>query len=419
MATEVNAKNINTLPDGRYLIESGLYLVVRRGGLSRQYVLRYSFDGRRRDLSLGSPSIKRLTVARAEALKYRQMIAEHVDPLQLRQEQRAEAARRSETLDEYFESFYEAYTSSRSYLAPDTPKALRTKYRLYVSPIIGKRLIEEVDVDDVRRVLDPIWQTRPSIAKRVRSAMDMIFNYARRDGKLERPNPAVWRGNLDAYYPSIGKIHVPVHQPAPSLEELRRVMTEGLGELDRTTCQAFYAVALCASRLGEVAGLSWEEVDFRNGVLLVSPERRKDRKQEAFRIPITRQCEVILKLARGRRTTDYVFESPRRPWRGCPIDRSAVLNFFVKSMKYDYTVHGIRSTFRDWAAEKGVPDLVAEKCLMHAYGGAVFHAYQRSDLLEQRREVLQMWADTLISVDALAEAVSALPRDSFGDVKYR
>lgn len=119
MATEVNSKNINTLPDGRYLIESGLYLVVRRGGQSRQYVLRYSFDGRRRDLSLGSPSIKRLTVARAEALKYRQMIAEHVDPLQLRQEQRAEAARRSETLDEYFESFYEAYTTSRSYLAPE------------------------------------------------------------------------------------------------------------------------------------------------------------------------------------------------------------------------------------------------------------------------------------------------------------
>lgn len=274
-------------------------------------------------------------------------------------------------------------------------------------------------MDDVRRVLDPIWHNRPYIAHRVRSTMDTIFNYARRDGKLERPNPAVWRGNLDAYYPAFRKIHVTVHHPAPSLEELRRVMTEGLGEIDRTTCQAFYAIVLCASRLKEVAWLSWEEVDFRNGVLLVSPERRKDRKQEPFRIPITRQCEVILKLARGRRTTDYVFESPRRQKHGCPVEKTSVRCFLHNVMKQNYTVHGIRSTFRDWAAEKGVPDLVAEKCLMHAYGGAVFRAYQRSDLLEQRREVLQMWADTLISVDALEEAVSALPRDSFGDVKFR
>ncbi|WP_371873899.1 tyrosine-type recombinase/integrase [Parasutterella muris] len=254
-------------------------------------------------------------------------------------------------------------------------------------PVLGKKKMSEISRQDVLDVLKPIWMTRNETASRLRGRLENIFAYAVSDG-LMAYNPALWRGNLDRELPPPSKVQNAGHLEAMPLKELQEKIHCFLPPKNRTR-QVILFTILTASRVGESAPARWDEIDWENKIWSVPPERRKDQKKYPHRVPLSRQAIELLKGIERKGDLIFCIDASNQ---GSKYSLRPLLQRMTGTKA---TMHGFRSTFRDWAAENGVPDTVAEKCLMHTTGNAVVQAYQRSDLLEQRREVMQAWADAV------------------------
>lgn len=160
---------------------------------------------------------------------------------------------------------------------------------------------------------------------------------------------------------------------------------------DTRTRQVILFTILTASRVGESVPARWDEIDWENRIWSVPPERRKDQKPYPHRVPLSDQAMELLNSIERKGEEIFCLKADDLG------SRYSLAHLLQRITKTTATMHGFRSTFRDWAAENGVPDTVAEKCLMHVTGNAVVQAYQRSDLLEQRREVMQAWADAVFA----------------------
>lgn len=390
----VTAKTLRTLPEGRHLIEAGLYLVVR--GKSRKYFLRYSINGRRRDLALGDPATKTLTVVKQEAARCRALLAQGIDPKEERDKARQKKEEKNETFGAFFERAFPVYLAKRHYKENGTDKSFRAIVVNYGLPYLRDVFVKDIKLSHIRACLDPIWGTVPLQARKLAWLLEHLLNLARLEGILVGANPAQWSGNLEAFYPKVRALRPVRHREAISVGELRTALRN---MLKHPTMQA-YAVALTAltaSRVTEIKDAKWSEVDFETATLSIPPERRKDGKREPHRVPLSRQALQVLDLARAAATseTEYIFPSSRSR---TTMNRPTIIQALKKFSRPNATMHGLRSTFRDWAAETGVQDVLAEKQLMHAFGSTVVQAYQRSDLLEQRRPVMQAWADEIMPV---------------------
>lgn len=219
----------------------------------------------------------------------------------------------------------------------------------------------------------------------------MIFNYAIRNGWRSNQNPAQWNGNLEFDLPATHPFAPVRHLTAIELGDLKKIARlffekAGVGHL------AVLFGVLTASRSREFVLADWSEIDLKKKVWAVPSERRKDRKPYPHRVPLSTWCvKVLMKL-------------PTRSGALFPGQNMAHINVetpritLVKALHKKTTMHGCRSTFRDWCAENGKDPVLAEKSLMHATGNAVQLAYQRSDLLEQRRVLMQEWANTVMSL---------------------
>ena len=173
-------------------------------------------------------------------------------------------------------------------------------------------------------------------------------------------------------------------------EELQEKIGLFLPTNNRTR-QIIIFTILTACRVGETSGAKWSEFDFENNIWSIPPERRKDGKPYPHRVPLSRQALEVLKSI--ERTSEFVFAI-----NGEEGSKYSLTTMFKRMTGTNATMHGFRSTFRDWAAENEINDSVAEKCLMHSAGNAVVQAYQRSDLLELRRPVMQAWADAVFAL---------------------
>lgn len=387
-AQKVTAKSALTLPDGRYLVEPQLYLVVRRGGLSRTYFIRYTLDGRRRDFSLGSAKDKTLAVVKAEAAQVRSLLARGIDPKDARDRERAERAR---PLVPTFAEYVPGALDELKHLRHWAERSAWTYQALANIALrdagFASRRLDEITVENVKDFLTGVWDQYKN-AHHLRGLLEMIFTLARRDGFMTIPNPALWRGNLDAYLPLKTKERRPEHFHAISLDALRdalRVLITGECQSD----PAIIFLALTACRRDEVLFMRWSEVDFDTRTFSVPPERRKDQKPYPHRVPLSDQAVYI--LSQIERKGEYVFARSA----GSHISLETPRVVLQKKVGHG-TMHGFRSTFRDWAAEQGFDRTLAEKSLMHATGNEVEQAYQRSDLLEQRRPLMQSWADAIM-----------------------
>lgn len=395
----VTSRNLMTLGEGRHLIESNLYLDVRGKTLSRSFLFRYTINGKRRDYVLGKPPIMTITMAKAKASKMKAKIMAGIDPLEERNEERTKNQQATLTVKQYFEYIYPRILSVRQYKNDETSSRFVARFTKYVLPIIGSRNIADIKVPDVLRVLDKIWKTKNTTARYVRSYIEIIFNYAIRDGVYNGLNPAMWKGCLDIYLPSPKKVHEVTHRPAPTIEQLQSDLMTYVSP--NGYCELGWAIifgALTAGRLQEWGKARWEEVDFEDRVFSVPPIRRKDGQKMPFRIPLTDQMIWILKHQIPEESGP-VFKSK---YRGESVHIQSLSNFICLKKK-GYCVHGFRSVFRDWCAETMVDFAVAEKCLCHQVGNATTVAYQRSDMLEQRRGVMQRWSDLILPMSVLEE----------------
>lgn len=385
---KVTAKNIFTLPEGRHSVAPNLNLRVRDG--KRTYVLRYCIGGKRKDKHLGSANELSLTEAKRLADKLRSELAEGKLPRTAR-DKLAEKLKEADapTFEKYALEAIEKIASVRVWKNAKHKAQWFATVRAYAFPVLGKKKLSEIKKTDVLEVLRPIWSTKTETASRVRGRLENIFSYAVTDGLMEF-NPAIWRGNLDRDLPPPSKIQIVEHHEAMPLEVLQEKISCFYPASDRTR-QVILFTILTASRVGESVPARWDEIDWENRIWSVPPERRKDQKPYPHRVPLSDQAIELLNSVEKKGEEIFCFNADNLG------SRYSLAHLLQQMTNTTATMHGFRSTFRDWAAENGVPDTIAEKCLMHVTGNAVVQAYQRSDLLEQRREVMQAWADAVFA----------------------
>lgn len=400
----VTLRNVNSLPDGEHLAADNLYLVVR--GSSRSFVFRYvAPSGVRRKLSLGSTKKIGLTDARAEADRCRVILAKGIDPKDVRdaERERLRAAAKPDpkqvTVGEFLPRALEEFISVRC-VRGSSAQCYRKTVKNILLPLFSSMKVRDLTTKIVAETLKPLWAKNPVSAPTARFLLENVLEFAVRD-EIIVSNPAVWRGGVSLYLPSPTKFHRPTHRFAVSIEELREAMPTLCSGV-HTGGTAAAIIALTACRSSEIARAKWEDFDEDLRTLNVPPERRKDGRNEAHRVPLSEQVRSILlplRKSEGIAFPGYI--------RNRMISAPTILAAIREATGQDAaTAHGLRSVFSQWAAENGVDFEVRETCLMHAVGNAVTRAYQRSDLLDRRREVMQAWADEILPMDVLEEALA-------------
>ena len=381
-------KDVLSLPDGVYCLDECLYLRVRMNGKTRSYIFRMQIDGIRSEIALGSAKKISMAVARQKANKLRARLFDGEDIFT--KEEKPEKHTFAEVPKETIEN-----TGKTRHWAEHHYRVWRNSLANHVLPKIGKKLISDIDRNDILEVLEPVWYEKTDMASKLRGRIERIFDYASFKGWYDKPNPARWKNNLDMVLASPKALLRDNHHYALSSKHLAEVC-QRCRESPYVVYHALLFTALTASRLGESVKAKWCEIDFDTQTWSVPPERRKDRKTTPHRVPLSAQSVALLKRIE-RTSSPFIFKSA---YNAMHLNGDSVRRFLKKiSGNPKATAHGMRSTFRDWCAENGKDRVLAEKSLMHDLGSDVERAYQRSDLLELRRPLMQEWADFLLGAD--------------------
>jgi integrase len=381
---------------GRYGDGHGLYLqVVNTNNAS--WLLRYERGGRERWLGLGPVHTVGLKDARERARVARLSLLDGIDPLEAKKAakvQRALAAAKAMTFSEAARSYLDQHSAKwrNSVHAAQWPSTLKT----YVDPILGQLPVAEIDVPLVLKTLEQklgaargypagsFWMTRPETAKRVRGRIEVILDWAKARGYRTGDNPAAW-STIGQVLPARGQIAKVQHHPALEYRELP-VFMAALRALEGSAARALEFLILTAARRQEVIGAKWEEIDIEHGVWTVPAGRMKASKEH--RVPLSARTVELLESLYREAENPFIFIGPRR----AGLSRSAMAEVLKRAGRTDVTVHGFRSSFRDWAAERtAYPNHVVEMALAHAIPAAVEAAYRRGDLLDKRRRLMAEW----------------------------
>ena len=375
---------MNTLPAGFHSDGGNLYLRVRDGG-SRAWVFRYAMAGKAVEIGLGPLADRSLTQARELAGLMRNALAGGNDPAALvRVKQRDGAAT---TFREYALELIAAKRSGwrNAKHAAQWPSTLET----YAYPVIGDKLPADVSLADVKAILLPIWATKTETATRLRQRIEAVLDYAAvHDDDQSRSNPARWKGVLDKVLPPARKVTKRRHHAAAPYADVPRIMA-ALRDRNFMSAYCLRFTILTAARSGEARGALWAEIDQEARVWAIPANRMKA--DNPHRVPLCDEAVAILTLMQQSRQGGcaLVFPSPRG---GLLSD--VALNKGLHIVAPDVTVHGMRSSFRDWGAERtSFPSAVLELALAHVNRDKVEAAYQRSDLFERRRELMNAWGN--------------------------
>jgi integrase len=377
------AKQPGMLADG-----GGLYLQVTERGKS--WVYRFMLNKRSREMGLGPFALYSLAEARALAQDARRLRHQGIDPIEARR-----AARAQQRLDEAksvtFQECAERYIASHraGWRNAKHAEQWESSLRRFAFPVIGALAVQAIDTGLVRKVLDPIWTTKPETASRVRGRIEAVLDWAKASGYFTGENPARWKGHLKKLLPERSKVRRVKHYSALPYAELPDLMVE-LRAQEGIVARALEFTILTAARVSEAVGARWSEI---SGHLWTIPaERMKGGK--AHRAPLSpRAMELLEALPRNG---DLIFPGPKL---GRALNINAPRKLLIGMGHRIITVHGFRSSFRDWAAERtNFPSEVAEMALAHAVGSKVQQAYLRADALDRRRKLMAAWGEFLRQV---------------------
>lgn len=369
---------------GRHSDGAGLYLNVSKSG-SKSWVFMWVRNGRRREMGLGSfgrgTAQVSLASARQKAMEIRTILGRDGDPF-------AELTERIKEADQI--TFGEAADQFVSSMAPGwrNDKHIaqwRMTLTKYAKPLRSLP-VAQISVEDVLGVLKPIWQTKSETASRLRGRIEKVLDFARANGWRHAENPARWRGHLDGVLPSPRK-RIRKHHRAMSHADVPAFYSRLQGQ-PGLAARALELTILTGARTSEVLGATWDEFDFDAKVWTIPAERMKANRQH--RVPLSPNALFLLQSLRGSRMSEFLFAGQSA---GEPLSNMA-MSSVLKRMKVDVTVHGFRSSFRDWAAEEtSFPGEIAEQALAHVVGNETERAYRRGDALEKRRELMGAWAE--------------------------
>jgi len=372
---------------GLYADGAGLYLQVSGSG-ARSWIFRFKRNGRTRYMGLGSVVTFSLAEARQAALEARKLIATGVDPIEARRalqaEKSAEAAR-VVTFREEAEAYIQAHQSSWG--NAKHADQWRSTLETYVYPTIGSVAVADVKTGMVVKILEPIWSKKTETANRVRGRIERILSRAASRGHRFGENPARWRGHLENVLPARGRVTPVKHHPALHYSQVGDFITE-LRAQPGIAPQALEVTILCTTRTIETIGARPGEFDLVQKIWTIPAERMKMKREH--RIPLTpRAVEIIEPMLEN--AGEFVFPGPDpRKY----MSNNAMLALLDRMGRSDITVHGFRSSFKDWASEStGFPAEVAEMALAHVVHDKVEAAYRRGDLFGKRRLLMKAWAD--------------------------
>ncbi|GAB5449549.1 MAG: site-specific integrase [Gymnodinialimonas sp.] len=377
---KLTKKLVENLGPGRHGDGAGLYLVVDPSG-ARRWIVRVTVKGQRNskgaplrtDFGLGGADIVTLNQARERALEYRRMAKTGLNP-------RYNAKRDIPTFEEFSQQVHiDRLPTWKN--AKHGQQWLHT-LRDYAFPKIGRMPVDSIGEPEVMMCLSPIWTDKHETAKRLAQRMKVVLDVAKSKGFRSGENPvtAVKEAGV------LPKVKAKVdHHDAMPWGDVPAFYAE-LAERSAMAARALQFTILTAARTSEVLEMRWPEVDFDARLWTVPAERMKGGK--AHRVPLTDEMLTILEPLKAM-ASDYVFEGQKRHR---PLSNMSMLMLLRRMGRDGFTVHGFRSSFRDWASEEaGAPREVAEAALAHQVGSDVERAYARSDLLERRGELARLW----------------------------
>jgi len=374
-------KEAGSYPDGQ-----GLYLQVSKSN-NKTWFYRYQTNGKGHKHGLGSYPTITLDMARKKATACRILRDKGIDPIEYKKQQ---------TLDEElaklkgitFEKCATAYIDSHKagWKNRKHEQQWRNTLKTYAYPYIGKLAVKSIDTGLVLKVLEPIWYEKTETATRVRQRIENILDWAKVRKYRTGENPALWRGHLDKTLPKPTKVQKVKHFDAMPYVDVPKYFQK-IRKTETLAAKALAFIILTASRNGEARGATWTEIDLTKGVWELPAERMKAGRPH--RVPLSKEAIKVLKEAKKFSHDEYVFAGLKK---GKPISEAAIRNL-IKTDYSDVTIHGFRSSFRDWCAEiTNYPREVAEAALAHTLKDKTEAAYQRGDIFMKRRKLMDAWA---------------------------
>jgi integrase len=398
--SKLSAAFVRTAKPGRYCDGDGLYLLVKKSG-ARFWVFRYKTNGSKlREAGLGRAGEDRNSVRLAEAREkasvlFRQ-VKSGIDPLVAKEAARLQskaaeqdAVVRGITFRDAARRYIDGHAST--WRSGKHAGQWNSTLETYANPVFGDLPVADVTTAHVLAAVEPIWLQKAETASRLRGRIETILDFAKARGWRTGENPAAWKGHLALTLPARSKVAKIQHHAALPWREVSEYIA-ALRDQAGVGARALHFLILTAARSGEVRGARWLEIDLAAAMWIIPAARMKGDREH--RVPLSAQSlQILREMNEARLTADidaHVFpgRDPQRPLSDMSL--TAVLR---RMNRGDLTVHGFRSTFRDWAAETtAYPSELAEKALSHTVGNKVEAAYRRGDLFDKRRRMMDDWA---------------------------
>lgn len=402
----LTARRVDTITDpGKYHDGggTGLFLRVWPSG-SRQWVQRVTIRGKRQEIGLGSPPAVSLATARKLALENKGAAMLGGDPLAQKRAAKIRPLTFADCVTAYAEAKLSEFKSGKH-----RKQWLSSLERLAL-PSLGERPVRDIGTQEVLAMLEPHWRERTVTAKKLRGRVEAVLTWATVAGHREGDNPAAWRGNLKELLPAPGKVSKVAHHPAVALSDLSRWWAD-LAQREGMAARALQFLALTAARSGAVRYATWDEIDLSAGMWTIQPGRQAAKIPDygsQHRVPLPPEAVELLEALPRLDASPFVFFAPRggalsdmsisavmRRMQAAEV-KSGGKGYLDPATKRPAVPHGLRSSFRQWAAEQGFPREMAEISLGHVVGGEVERAYMRSDMLDRRRDMMTAWEQFLL-----------------------
>jgi len=377
---------------------TGLFLRVENNG-SRRWLQRITINGKRREIGLGSPPNISLADARELASKNKRLVKDGLDPLAEKRNSK-KALTFAEAVDLYLEVKLGEFRNEKH------RNQWRSTLDTYAKPTMGTLSLSDIYVQDILQVLKPIWSSKTVTASRLRGRIESVLSWATVSGHREGDNPARWRGNLSELLPNPNKVAETNKRPALQLKDVERWWSE-LTQRDAMGAKALQFIMLNASRSGEVRGMTWNELEMESknstasATWIIPASRMKAQKEHRvaltsesvallLSLPRVENCSLVFPSTKGKQLSDMTISATMRRMHAKDTKHGGE-GFIDPQMKRPAVPHGLRSTFRDWAAEHGYDRDMAEMQLAHSVGSTTERAYRRTDMVERRRAMMQAW----------------------------
>lgn len=383
---KLSPRKVETASLGKYEDGGGLRLVVSKSG-AKKWVLRFTINGKRREMGLGSYPDVGLAKARTKASECRQQASAGIDPIETRRAEPEAVPDFTSCAARYIRAHRHGWKNAKH--ARQWMSTLKT----YAKPVIGTKRVDAIDTENILKILSPIWTTKTETAKRVQGRIECILDFAAAHRYRDSLNPARWRGHLDKLLPKPSRVKKVTHYPAMSYTHVPAFMDE-LARKDSVSALALRFLILTATRTSEVLQAQWQEIDQEAAIWIIPADRMKTKREH--RVPLPDAAMGVLEVLPRIEGNAHLFPGTRY---GRPLSNMALLQL-MRGMGYgvngdlgDYVPHGFRSSFRDWSGEaSSFPRDVAEMALAHVIENKVEAAYRRGDLFEKRRKMMEAWS---------------------------